>query len=652
MFSHIFENSVNSFLLPARMIYQEAPGKAPRPGISAYFSPKTPSETKDEPAPTKKPETDANKPKEGSEGEKKAEEKTKKDLEKLKKGISKSPFENPGEHKKIREAIEKLTPQQLKEYYDTHEPEKYNGRMWLEWNMDFVKNVMLIKDATALTARKYAWVFQEWLRDKRFNPGVDGRIGKKTTEALGGYLCSIGGNDDICKKIGGKPGETAPATPSAPELNIENWGQYYDIYKQALKKGYPNLDVGVGYVVDMDVFKEVFADIVDNQASFDPYHIEGWEGQFADVLGLVPADDLFKIYPYSLEEKYKLRAQQAEEEVKLEPVKEIPKEYKDKINKRESETNKQVSAYMLNSVPDMTNKLKEFYKHNESIQSIKNNYKADMDRFKSDTIARGPLYADRAVGVKEAHDNFLAEYKAWKKEKLSYDEDIKGTETESTDIGKRRKEKLENAEDAKNHEYNILKKAVQTYYSELARLNEKIWEDYEKRMRDEISRYDFPAEEKVNIENISNVSYKEYGGGGGGIRADTDVTLATTNYAEAVKKHQNYLLGGISGGLEKYLWKVPQRVIQKPEDLDIYIRRDGAGFERNKVAIGKVARGHNFVETVNHFIYFNNYLRMQERALGIQRSVMRDASNGADKVNKVALASLLQNRNEAETRLA
>jgi hypothetical protein len=301
MFSHIFENSVSSFFLPARMIMQEV---TPETAHYKLGWGKEKPKVEDEPAPPKKPETDANKPKEGGEGEKKAEEKTKEELKKLKEGVSKGLFENKEEHNKIREAIENIDPQKLREYYDTHEPEKYNGRMWLEWNMDFVKNVMVIKDATALTARKYAWVFQEWLRDKGFNPGVDGKIGKKTTEALGGYLCSIGGNDDICKKIGGKPGEGRKEVEKGGlEFSMENLNQFYNIYIQALRKENPTLDIGRGYIVNKDVFKGIFEDIVNGGPTFDPHDIEGWKAHFADLLysGLSDEQELFQIYPYSLE---------------------------------------------------------------------------------------------------------------------------------------------------------------------------------------------------------------------------------------------------------------------------------------------------------------------------------------------------------------
>lgn len=218
-------------------------------------------------------------------------------LDKLKKRVSKSPFENPEEHKQIREAIENLTPQQLKEYYDNHRPETYNGRMWSKWNMDFVKNVMTVTNATALTARKYAWAFQEWLRDKKFNPGgVDGRIGKKTVEGLARYLCA-NGYPELCSAGEGK--EIAKKVrENIPELSEENESKYFDAYKIALKAGYPNLDLGRGYIIDRPTFTAIFKDVVSAQVSFDPFNIRGWEQQFRGLEPFVSRDELLKIYPY------------------------------------------------------------------------------------------------------------------------------------------------------------------------------------------------------------------------------------------------------------------------------------------------------------------------------------------------------------------
>ena len=253
----------------------------------------TPEVTKESPPPPKKTEV-----KQGSEEAKKAEEKpaetTTKSLAAVAKKNPGNLFEK-GEEKRIREVIEKLEPGSLREYYDAHEPSTYHGQ-WIIWNKDFIRDTVKLDNPNHRLARKYAVVLQKWL--KEYDPGrPDGRIGSKTTEALGRFLCAKG-QTELCEASNNKNKESTDRLKGfKPEF--PGFMDYYNPYIRILE----NTGVISGMKTTSQEFEPIFDQCLVRLAAVgklpnDPTRLDHWQEAFKAAQG-VPGLDI--AYPLVLE---------------------------------------------------------------------------------------------------------------------------------------------------------------------------------------------------------------------------------------------------------------------------------------------------------------------------------------------------------------
>jgi hypothetical protein len=617
---------------PNRLVYKKSTRTADvlRTGHASYFTgyvekPKKP-DIKDKGKESKKglveEAEDLKEEKKGKESE--AGKKSKEKRKGLRKHVESGLYLN-----KVRDLL-KEKPGLFRRYVKEHKPKDYGTGDWKKsWNPDFGKDVIGVNKEHG----KYARALQKILKSEEgIKLGrIDGRMGKSTVRALARYL--------------GKGRERF-------ELTNKNEPKYFNAYKRALKAGYPNLDLGRGYIIDRPTFTAIFKDIVGAQVSFNPLFIGGWEGRFKDLMPLVGKDELLRIYPYYPIKKPK-------EKPKKPPL--IAKKSKKKVStdsdelKKINAREKSVASPMTKNIRDNVAAIAKKYKEMESgeMKNYRIDYKKDKAILKIlKTTGTGKLLKLYVGSIKMANNDYKDAYKKWKETEKYYNENIKGTAIEQGPIGKKKKGKLDKAEKGRNQKYDLLEKAIQTHYSELARIHEEKTKEFENQLRLAASKYDFPKGDKVDIRKIGITTVKEPAVGGLS-RADfAAVPIQVTHYPEHMKAHGTGFAS--IAQIRKRLIRIPKRIIKSIDDLDMYIKGTGEEFEKNKIAIAKAAKdvGGKLVNLMNHSIYYQNYLSLN-KDLNVIR--LRTGHNSYDKrkdLNKIQLASLLTRKNEAPTRYA